>query len=30
MSINQNQDKFTEIIDITLYKYNSIDLKLWV
>ena len=29
MSINQNQDKFTEIIDITLYKYNSIDLKLW-
>lgn len=29
MSINQNQDNFTEIIDITLYKYNSIDLKLW-
>ncbi len=29
MSTNQNQDKFTEIIDITLYKYNSIDLKLW-
>lgn len=22
-------DTFTEIIDITLYKYNSIDLKLW-
>ena len=22
-------DWFTEIIDITLYKYNSIDLKLW-
>jgi len=22
-------DYFTEIIDITLYKYNSIDLKLW-
>lgn len=23
------EDYFTEIIDITLYKYNSIDLKLW-
>lgn len=23
------KDQFTEIIDITLYKYNSIDLKLW-
>lgn len=23
------KDNFTEIIDITLYKYNSIDLKLW-
>lgn len=22
-------DTFTEIIDITLYKYNSIDLKIW-
>ena len=22
-------DNFTEIVDITLYKYNSIDLKLW-
>ena len=22
-------DFFTEIIDITLYKYNSIDLRLW-
>lgn len=22
-------DTFTEIVDITLYKYNSIDLKLW-
>ena len=22
-------DTFTEIIDVTLYKYNSIDLKLW-
>lgn len=22
-------DKFTEIVDITLYKYNSIDLKIW-
>lgn len=25
----QNKDTFSEIIDITLYKYNSIDLKLW-
>jgi hypothetical protein len=25
----QETDKFTEIIDITLYKYNSIDLKIW-
>jgi len=23
------KDRFTEIVDITLYKYNSIDLKLW-
>lgn len=23
------KDFFTEVIDITLYKYNSIDLKLW-
>ena len=22
-------DRFTEIVDVTLYKYNSIDLKLW-
>ena len=22
-------DTFSEIIDVTLYKYNSIDLKLW-
>lgn len=22
-------DTFTEIVDVTLYKYNSIDLKLW-
>lgn len=28
MTSTQN-DWFTEIIDITLYKYNSIDLKLW-
>lgn len=28
MTSTQN-DRFTEIIDITLYKYNSIDLKLW-
>ena len=25
----QETDKFTEIIDITFYKYNSIDLKIW-
>ncbi len=25
----QSKDTFSEIIDITLYKYNSIDLKLW-
>lgn len=25
----QNKDIFSEVIDITLYKYNSIDLKLW-
>jgi hypothetical protein len=25
----QETDKFTEIVDITLYKYNSIDLKIW-
>jgi hypothetical protein len=24
-----NRDNFSEVIDITLYKYNSIDLKLW-
>lgn len=28
MSI-QNKDTFSEVIDITLYKYNSIDLKIW-
>jgi hypothetical protein len=25
----KSKDKFSEIIDITLYKYNSIDLKIW-
>jgi len=25
----ENRDIFTEVIDITLYKYNSIDVKLW-
>ncbi len=25
----QETDKFTEIVDITLYKYNSIDVKIW-
>jgi hypothetical protein len=25
----QNNDTFSEIVDVTLYKYNSIDLKLW-
>ena len=25
----QSKDTFSEIIDITLYKYNSIDLRLW-
>jgi len=25
----ENRDDFTEVIDITLYKYNSIDVKLW-
>ena len=25
----QETDKFTEIVDITFYKYNSIDLKIW-
>lgn len=24
-----NRDNFSEVIDITLHKYNSIDLKLW-
>jgi len=24
-----NNDVFSEVIDITLYKYNSIDLKIW-
>lgn len=24
-----NRDTFSEVIDITLYKYNSIDLKIW-
>lgn len=27
--MQQINDHFTEIIDITLYRYNSIDLKLW-
>lgn len=25
----ENRDDFSEVIDITLYKYNSIDVKLW-
>jgi hypothetical protein len=25
----QDSDKFTEIVDLTFYKYNSIDLKIW-
>jgi hypothetical protein len=25
----ENRDVFTEVIDITLYKYNSIDVKIW-
>jgi|TARA_B110000879_G_scaffold170765_1_gene221382 hypothetical protein len=25
----ENRDTFSEVIDITLHKYNSIDLKLW-
>jgi hypothetical protein len=25
----ENKDDFTEVIDITLYRYNSIDVKLW-
>lgn len=25
----QSKDTFSEIVDITLYKYNSIDLKIW-
>lgn len=25
----KNKDIFSEIVDITLYKYNSIDLKIW-
>lgn len=25
----ENKDDFSEVIDITLYKYNSIDVKLW-
>jgi len=25
----QNKDNFTEVVDIVLYKYNSIDLKIW-
>ena len=24
-----NRDNFSEVIDITLHKYNSIDLRLW-
>lgn len=24
-----SKDKFIEVVDITLYKYNSVDLKLW-
>ena len=25
----QETDKFSEIVDVTLYKYNSIDIKIW-
>ena len=25
----QETDRFTEVVDITLYKYNSVDLKIW-
>jgi len=25
----QETDKFTEVVDLVLYKYNSIDLKIW-
>ena len=25
----QEADKFSEIVDITFYKYNSIDIKIW-
>lgn len=28
MSI-ENKDNFSEVVDITLYKYNSIDIKIW-
>jgi len=28
MSI-ENKDDFSEVVDITLYKYNSIDIKIW-
>ena len=27
--MSTTNDYFTEIVDVTLYKYNSIDLKLW-
>lgn len=27
--MQKTEDHFSEVIDITLYKYNSIDLKLW-
>lgn len=25
----ENKDTFSEVVDITLYKYNSVDLKIW-
>lgn len=25
----QNKDNFTEVVDVVLYKYNSIDLRIW-
>ena len=27
--MSTQNDTFSEIVDVTLYKYNSIDLKLW-
>ena len=25
----ENKDDFSEVVDITLYRYNSIDTKIW-